>query len=103
MKLKDRTLLEPRLYGASADQLLARVRAVDHQVTTVLVIAHNPGLQDLALELAGDAAEIAPQLREKFPTGALAEVLTDCEAWSDLARDTARVISLVVPRDLAEQ
>jgi len=46
----------------------------------VLVIGHNPGLQDLALELAGDDPEVVTQLREKFPTGAIAEVVADCDA-----------------------
>lgn len=98
--LEDRTLIEPGLYAATAAEILARVRAVDDQVTSVLVVAHNPGLQDLAIELAGDEPEVAARLQEKFPTGALAEVVFDCEAWSAAAPETAHIVSVTVPRDL---
>jgi hypothetical protein len=40
------------------------------------------------------------QLGEKFPTGAIAEVVADCDAWSELTPATAYVASLTVPRDL---
>jgi phosphohistidine phosphatase len=100
MKLGDRTKVESGLYAATAGQLLARLWAVDKQVTSVLVVAHNPGLQDLALELAGNDPGIITQLWEKFPTGAVAEVVCDCDGWSDLTRATAHVASLTVPRDL---
>jgi phosphohistidine phosphatase len=69
-------------------------------VASVLVVAHNPGLQDLALELAGGDPEVVIQLWEKFPTGAIAEVVADCDAWSDLTPWTAHLASLTVPRDL---
>jgi phosphohistidine phosphatase len=100
MQLENRTQFESGLYAATSEQLLARLRTLDQEVTSVLVIAHNPGLQDLALELAGDDPEVVTQLREKFPTGAIAEVVADCDAWSDLTPRTAHVASLTVPRDL---
>ncbi len=100
MKLHDQIRVESGLYAATAERLLTRVQAVDDQVASVLVVAHNPGLQDLALELAGDDPEISIQLWEKFPTGALAEVVSDCQAWSDLAPETGHVASLTIPRDL---
>ena len=39
---------EERLYAASDDELLDALRGVDPGVGSVLVIAHNPGLEDLA-------------------------------------------------------
>lgn len=101
MKLETRTQVESALYAATAEQLLARLRMVNRQVESVLVVAHNPGLQELALELAGDCPEVIIQLREKFPTGAMATVVCDC-AWSDLAPAVSHVASLTVPRDLPD-
>jgi phosphohistidine phosphatase len=40
-------------YGASEAALLARLRALQPEVGSVLVIGHNPGLEQLALALAG--------------------------------------------------
>lgn len=41
------------------------------------------------------------RLSEKFPTGALAEVVCDCDRWPDLTPATAHVASVTVRRDLA--
>jgi len=43
---------------------------------------------------------MAARLREKFPTGALAVFETE-GAWADLAVETARLRSIVLPRELA--
>lgn len=102
LRLEDRTRIESGLYGAPAERLLARLRTVQEQVPSVLMIAHNPGLQELALELAGDDPEMNMKLREKFPTGALAEVVSDCARWSDLGPERAQVVSLTVPRHLPQ-
>jgi phosphohistidine phosphatase len=100
--LQTRIQLEPGLFGAPAQRILALLRAVDSHVTSVLVVAHNPGLQDLALSLAGDDPEVALQLREKFPTGALAKVVFHSDEWRDLSPETARVASLTLPRNLPD-
>jgi phosphohistidine phosphatase len=102
MRLDDRTRVEPGLYGATAAEILARVRLVDGSVGSVLVVAHNPGLQDLAFELAGADPDLPSRLAEKFPTGALAEIRCGGDGWSDLASDTAQLVSLTFPRDLAD-
>jgi phosphohistidine phosphatase len=87
--------VEQGLYGAGSDGLLARLRAVSDSVGSVLVIGHNPGLQDLALRLAPGS-----QLRKKFPTGALAAFELDAESWSGLSKTEARLAAFVVPREL---
>lgn len=91
--------LEPRLYAAPSEELLERLRAVADSVDSVLLIAHNPGLQDLALALAANEADRA-RLREKFPTGALATFTAKGKSWSALGPGTAELVDYVVPRDL---
>jgi phosphohistidine phosphatase len=93
--------IEDDLYGASAAELLVRLRDVEATISSVLVVGHNPGLHDLAMELTrdGEAAAVA-QLHSKFPTGALARLdLGDIE-WHELKRRSAYLASVVVPRDL---
>jgi phosphohistidine phosphatase len=96
----DRIQVESGLYGATAEQLLTRLRAVDEQVTSALVVGHNPGLQDLAIDLASDNPQVVAQLREKFPTGALAVVVLD-SSWHRLSPRTAHIASVTVPRQLS--
>jgi phosphohistidine phosphatase len=93
--------VEGDLYGASAVQLLARLRQVDEPAGAVLVVGHNPGLEDLACRLAtvGDA-ELVARLRAKFPTGALATV-SFSGPWEEFGSGPARLEAYVVPADLS--
>ncbi len=90
--------LEAKLYGASSDELLDRIRAVPESVASVLLIGHNPGLQDLALLLAAGGPE-REQLEAKFPTAALA-TLTLPTTWSRLSEAGAVLAAYVVPKQL---
>ena len=90
------------IYGASAGELLELLRQLPDRVAAVLVVGHNPGMQDLAIELTGDGdPAVLRRLHEKFPTGALATLATD-GTWAELAPGRARLESLIRPRDLFE-
>jgi phosphohistidine phosphatase len=88
--------VEGELYGASAHDLLARLRRLPDGVGSVLVIGHNPGIHELALELAGPARE----LTGKFPTAALATFAFDGSAWGELGPEATELVTLTRPRDL---
>ena len=100
MGLGDRVQIDMGLYGATAEQILVRLRTVDQDVASVLVVGHNPGLQDLALELSGDDPDAGIRVSAKFPTGALAVVVMDAGSWPVLSSGTAHLASLTVPRQL---
>jgi phosphohistidine phosphatase len=93
-------LFEHGLYGASAQSLLARLRAVPERAESVMLIAHSSGVEDLTLLLAR-RGELLGAVREKFPTGALA-TLEFAGAWSELGpRAGAELVAFVTPRALA--
>jgi phosphohistidine phosphatase len=93
---------EPRLYGADVPELLALVREVPPTVGTLLLVGHNPGLEELVLELAGDDLDDAlDDVRTKFPTSAVAVLAWRGDSWRDLAPGTALLTSLIVPRGKA--
>ena len=92
---------EDGLYLASAGELMARLRRVDDSVKAVMVVGHNPGLQELGLLLAGDgAAGALPRFNAKFPTAALAELSVELKRWRDLDADAAKLERLIFPREL---
>jgi phosphohistidine phosphatase len=89
-----------QLYLASARTLLARIRALPDDVRCALVIAHDPGLEQLAKRLAGDGRPGArARLSRGFVTGALAELRFDA-AWRELAPGGAYLRRFTRPRDL---
>ena len=55
---------EEALYGASEAELLARLRALPPELDSVMIVGHNPGLEELALALAAEGAERA-RMQEK--------------------------------------
>lgn len=92
-------LFERDLYAASAPALLERLRTVPDAVESVMLIGHNPGLQDLALDLARPSPT-ARELATKYPTAALATLAFAASSWQELDRETAELVALVRPRDL---
>ena len=72
--------LEAELYAASSDELLERIRVVPEAVASVMLIGHNPGLQDLAVVLASAGPKL-DQLKAKFPTAALATLTFPKTTW----------------------
>jgi phosphohistidine phosphatase len=86
------------LYLASGEALLARVRALP-ALGEVLVVAHNPGLAELALALAAESEERG-RIAAKLPTGAWVTFELDVAAWADAAPGRGRITALVLPREL---
>jgi len=91
--------MEDGLYGASSGGLLERLREVPEDIESVMLVGHQPAIQELALDLAGDGAELA-RVRAKFPTAALATLLFAGE-WSELAPGSAELVAYVKPKELA--
>lgn len=91
--------LEDELYGATADSLLDRVRLVPETVASVMLIGHNPALQNLALELAASGVELE-RVRAKFPTAGLATLTVANTSWSELSPAQAVLAEWVVPKQL---
>jgi phosphohistidine phosphatase len=95
--------IEDGLYGASQHGLLRLLRTLGPSVSSPIVIGHNPGLEDLALGLAGDGEPAAlHQLHAKFPTAALAVFDLQQDAWARLGRGQGYLKEIVLPRDLPD-
>jgi phosphohistidine phosphatase len=92
--------VEDGLYGADAQELLQRLRQISEKHPSVLLVGHNPAVQDLTVLLAEKGEQIE-QVAEKFPTGALATLEVGSARWSDLGPAAAQLVAFVVPRDLA--
>ncbi|MFF4548795.1 SixA phosphatase family protein [Streptomyces sp. NPDC001435] len=92
-----------RLYAAGAEDLLDVVREVPPEVETLLLVGHNPGLEELVLDLAGDGLDDAlDQVRTKFPTSAIAVLAWHGTGWEALGPGTALLTSVIVPRGKKE-
>jgi len=87
------------LYEAAPAAILARVRQA--KAASLLVVGHNPGLQNFALRLAGAGsdADMFEKIEAKFPTAALAR-FTVKDDWVNLDFGGAKLTHFVRPKDL---
>jgi phosphohistidine phosphatase len=90
---------EPDLYAAPASELLDVLHGVSDEVGSVMLIGHNPGIENLTLDLARPGPELA-RVRHKFPTAALATLEFDV-GWRDLGPESCALVSFVKPKELA--
>jgi phosphohistidine phosphatase len=93
-----RVLIEPELYGASASELLERLRRLPEGTGSAMLVGHNPAVQDLALSLAGSGSGRAA-IEGKYPTAALATLGFE-GSWSELGAGAAELVGFVTPKAL---
>ena len=92
---------EPRLYEAAVDGLLTVVRETEPAVGTLLILGHNPGLEELAKLLAGSGPHKArARLMRKYATAGLAVLEFDAGTWREVDAGLARLDRFVTPRSL---
>jgi len=92
---------EDEIYMASEGSLLDRLRQVGESEVCVLMVGHNPGIEDLALLLAGGGDQKGlKRMARKFPTAACAQLSIDVPRWADLAPGEAMLERFVRPKDL---
>ncbi|PAX07883.1 SixA phosphatase family protein [Sphingomonas lenta] len=90
-----------RIYLASAATLLEVVQGLPASVERVLMVGHNPGLEDLVLALVPDGTEgLRDAVEEKYPTASVAEMRFDASDWAAVRPGGATLTRFVRPRDL---
>ncbi len=83
------------LYATGAEGLLAELRACEETAETVLLVGHNPDLEELvSLLICGEPADAVVTL----PTAALAALALDVENWAALAPACGSLLWLLTPR-----
>jgi phosphohistidine phosphatase len=88
-----RVSFDQRVYGVAAGELLDLARETAPRARTLLIVGHDPAMQQLTLALAsaraGDARALE-RVRFKFPTAAIA-VLEFNGTWQRLGPEQARL------------
>lgn len=94
-----KTEFSDAVYEASAKALLDVVRGAPGDAQTLMIVGHNPGLEDLiALLAASGDPEARRTLSAKFPTAAIAVLDIPEDGWSAIAPKSARLDRFVTPK-----
>jgi phosphohistidine phosphatase len=95
---------DDQLYEARAETILEVLRETPSKTRSLMLIGHNPGMEELARALAGtEEKEARRSLAQKFPTGGLAVIDFPVEAWSEVKPGLGRLVQYVTPKILARE
>ncbi|WP_248962356.1 SixA phosphatase family protein [Sphaerisporangium perillae] len=81
---------ESEIYEAYPDELLELVGRTDGEVSTLLLVGHNPGVHELVLNLTLSHDD------DGFPPGAFAVLETG--PWAELGPGDGRIVSRWTPK-----
>ena len=88
-------VIEDELYEASKDRLVNRLRRLEEEIGSILLIGHNPGLHELAMAIADTKATGFRALSSgKFPTAARASFRIR-EPWPAFGRSSYEIADYV--------
>lgn len=83
------------LYHADPDSYIEALITVDDSVNCVMVVGHNPGIEDMVEQLSGEW--------ERMPTAALAQIQLPVNKWSDLTSDAlGDLVAVWRPKELTD-
>jgi len=85
---------DQRIYEASPGQLLEVISEVKDELRNVLLVGHNPGMEELIRTLTDELEQISPCT--------LAKIDYDGREWSRVAENKGKLEWIVRPKDLVE-
>lgn len=90
-----------RLYEADAEGYLTAARMAGGTANTLMLVGHNPAMEEVAMVLApaGDARALT-LMREKYPTGALAVIDFDGPRWDEIGPGAGHLTAFCTPKML---
>jgi phosphohistidine phosphatase len=91
---------DQRIYLASPATLLDLVHNLPTAAEQVLLVGHNPGLEELVLLLVPEGGAHREKVEMKFPTASLAEMRFDIDSWDEVAEASGALVRFTRPRDL---
>ncbi len=91
---------DSRAYSASPSTWMEILHDADDEVDRLLIVGHNPTLQELLLQLAADVGDgLRSEVETGYRTATLAELRLAVDHWRDIASGSGRIASLIRPGD----
>lgn len=85
-------VIRPRIYEASVDTLFRLVRDLDDEDAHVMLFGHNPGLSELAHQLAHCDFD-------DLPTCGIAHLSLSAKIWQDVTPHCGRLLRFTAPKE----
>lgn len=95
-----KTQFEDKIYNSSRGNLFHLIQSADNACDALMIVAHNPGIHELAAMLAAeDDNGLINRLMSEFSPGTLC--VFDCPkaAWSDIQPAENMIVDFLSPSD----
>jgi phosphohistidine phosphatase len=105
LKKQPKQAIEDALYDFGNGNRIAEViRQKGGKARSLLIIGHNPALENIARRMigAGDA-KLAQRLEKKYPTGGLAVFEVNAETWATFDETQVRLTQYIRPKDILSE
>ena len=86
---------DERVYEAGMRRLLTLITRLENTANTVLLVGHNPGLEELLKTLTGEVHTMS--------TASLAGIEFDVDEWSQVKARTGKLTLFLTPKELKRQ
>jgi phosphohistidine phosphatase len=90
----NKIVVEPGIYGADVDELVAIIQALPDTAESVMLVGHNPTITETANALS-------PSSLNEMPTAAVVCLRFDCEQWAEVSRQNAEFYFYDYPRNVS--
>lgn len=91
-KMRPELRFDERIYEATAGRLLEVVSQVENEHKALLLVGHNPGMQELLLLLTGQ--------NEEYPTATLTKIAFKNQKWAEVGSKKGGLEWIVRPKQL---
>lgn len=94
---------DKKLYLAPPGEMLSRIQQGGGDISSLLVVGHNPGMHHLAaLLVGGDHTRLWEKLELKYPTGTLSVLRFPVDSWASVSPMGGTLLDFVTPGELLE-
>jgi phosphohistidine phosphatase len=102
LRVEPRVIYEDALYHASASEMLRLLRDVSAEMSSVMLVGHNPEIHALALDLIGKGPQnLKIRLLEKLPTTGFVLITFPFQSWTEVTVNSGELTLFLTPKTLA--
>ncbi len=89
---KNKIHTEKKFYHGSINDFVSVLQKQEHQLNTIMVFGHNPGLTDLVNYLSGSDIY-------NIPTCGVAEIDFNIDKWEEIGQQNGKLVSFDYPKN----
>jgi phosphohistidine phosphatase len=101
LKTEPQIVYEDGLYHGTSAEMLTLLQQVAPAASQILVVGHNPELQQFALDLIGSGPKhLRDRLEARLPTAGLVVIRFSAGSWSNIVLNSGKLELFLTPRDV---